>query len=132
METEPIKIPIEVVEENTGAINNTNQGLEDLRAEMASMSKQADDLSTKQKENADASEKQANSIRNVQMAIITANQAMQIAKQVYREIKQAIDATVGAYVNYASQVRELSFLNGTTAEDTSRLIQLTNNYKLIH
>ena len=53
-----------------------------------------------------------------------------IAVTAYYAISKAIEATVGEYVKYADQVRRLSQLNGTNAEQTSRLIQVTDDYKI--
>lgn len=45
----------------------------------------------------------------------------------YYTVDKVLDATVGTFVNYAAQVRELSRLTGTSAEDTSRLIQMADD-----
>lgn len=45
----------------------------------------------------------------------------------YYAVDKALDATVGTFVEYAAQVRETSRLTGTSAEDTSRLIQMADD-----
>jgi uncharacterized phage infection (PIP) family protein YhgE len=45
-------------------------------------------------------------------------------------IAKAADAAVSPFVNYARQVKELSLALGIGSEETSRLIQLSNNYKI--
>ena len=42
-------------------------------------------------------------------------------------VNKALDATVGTFVNYAAQVREMSRLTGTGAEETSKLIQMADD-----
>lgn len=42
-------------------------------------------------------------------------------------VDKALDQTVGVFVSYAAQVRELQRLTGATAEDTSRLIQAADD-----
>ncbi len=45
-------------------------------------------------------------------------------------MNKAIQMTVGEYVKYADQVRQLNQLNGQTSEQNSRLIQLADDYKV--
>lgn len=42
-------------------------------------------------------------------------------------VDKALDATVGTFVNYAAQVREMNRLTGAGAEETSRLIQMADD-----
>lgn len=42
-------------------------------------------------------------------------------------VDKAMDATVGTFVNYAAQVREMNRLTGAGAEETSRLIQMADD-----
>lgn len=45
-------------------------------------------------------------------------------------IKTVFDATVGTMVNYADQVRAIQQASGATAEESSKLIQITDDYKI--
>lgn len=45
-------------------------------------------------------------------------------------VDQALNATVGTFVAYAAQVRDLSRITGTSAEETSRLIQAADDVKI--
>jgi len=63
-------------------------------------------------------------------AILSLNQAMQLAGQVYQAVNNIIKQTVGEYVKYAEQVRNISQLTKQSSEDTSRLIQVTEDYKI--
>lgn len=45
----------------------------------------------------------------------------------YYAVDKVLQATVGTFVDYAAQVREMSRLTGTSAEDTSRLIQMADD-----
>lgn len=58
------------------------------------------------------------------------NSAIGVAKTAFQLLKGAVDETVGAFVKYADQVRTISQVTGATAEDTSRLLQLTDDYKI--
>lgn len=58
------------------------------------------------------------------------NSAIGVAKETWQLLKGVEEQTVGVFVTYANQVRELNQLNGQTAEKNSRLIQLTDDYKI--
>jgi len=77
-----------------------------------------------------AIDKASSAINGVRGAILTLNQAMQLAGQVYQAVTNIIKQTVGEYVKYAEQVRNISQLTKQSSEDTSRLIQVTEDYKI--
>jgi len=58
------------------------------------------------------------------------NSAIMVGKEAYRAIKQVVNETVGTFVSYAGEVREISQVTGQQAEDVSRLLQLTDDYKI--
>jgi hypothetical protein len=58
------------------------------------------------------------------------NSMIGVAKQAYQMLKGAVDETVGAFVKYADQVRTISQVTGQSAEDVSRVIQVTDDYKI--
>jgi len=45
-------------------------------------------------------------------------------------IKKAFDATVGTLVTYADQVRDIAQVSGLSAEESSKLIQITDDLKI--
>ena len=45
-------------------------------------------------------------------------------------VSRGLDATIGAYVEYGQQVRELSTNLGISTEETSRLIQVSDDFKI--
>ena len=45
-------------------------------------------------------------------------------------VSKGLDATIGAYVGYGQQVRELSTNLGISTEETSRLIQVSDDFKI--
>jgi len=58
------------------------------------------------------------------------NSMIMVGKMAWATLKKAVDETVGAYVKYADQVREISQVTGASAEETSRLLQVTDDYKI--
>ncbi len=50
--------------------------------------------------------------------------SVQQARQYFQILEGAVDKTVGKFVIYAGQVRDLSALSGANAEQTSRMIQM--------
>ena len=77
-----------------------------------------------------ATDKASSALNGVKGSIITLNQGLQLAQQAFGMVKKVVEESIGAYVKYADQVRRLSQLNGTTAEETSRLIQVTDDHKV--
>ncbi len=71
--------------------------------------------------------KTTSAFSQLQAGIITANQAIGIAKQVYQVISGAIEATVGQYVKYVDEVTNVSRVTGMSLEETSRLIQASDD-----
>jgi len=78
----------------------------------------------------EAIDKSSNAINGIRGAILTLNQAVQLAGQVYQAVNIIIKQTVGEFVKYADQVRSLSQLTAQSAQSTSRLIQVTEDYKI--
>jgi hypothetical protein len=77
-----------------------------------------------------ATDKASSTIRGVSGSIITLNQGLELATKAFTAVKKIVDASVTAYVKYADEVRRLSVLNGTSAQETSRLIQLMDDHKV--
>ena len=75
-------------------------------------------------------EKQRSLAQTFKQSWTEINSAIMVGKEAYRVLKQGVEETVGAYVKYADIVREVSQATGASAEDTSRLIQLTDDYKI--
>lgn len=77
-----------------------------------------------------AVDKASAAMSGIRGAMLSLNQAAQLAGQVYAGVNKIIDQTIGKYIQYADQVRTLSKLTNQSAEDTSRLIQVSDDYKL--
>lgn len=58
------------------------------------------------------------------------NSAIMVGKEAWQAINKVVDETVGTYVNYADRVREISQVTGQQAEEVSRLLQVTDDYKI--
>ncbi len=56
------------------------------------------------------------------------NNALEVGKKAFEMVQAAIDQTVGVAVDYNKQVREMGQLTGLGAEETSRLIQVTDDW----
>lgn len=52
------------------------------------------------------------------------------AKMVFRAIQTVADETIGTFVEYAEQVRNISLVTGESTEEVSRLLQVTDDYKI--
>lgn len=62
-------------------------------------------------------------LTNIKSSMATAAAAAAMFTAAYYTVDKAIEATVGKFVDYAAQVREMSRVTGMGAEDASRLIQ---------
>jgi hypothetical protein len=56
--------------------------------------------------------------------------SVQLAKGYFQMLQGAVDETVGKFVEYAGQVRDLSALSGANAEQTSRMIQMADDAQI--
>lgn len=53
-----------------------------------------------------------------------------LGMQAFRIANQVLDETVGSFQRYAQQVRDLSAISGESAENTSRFIQVLDDYRI--
>lgn len=113
MQTDTIQIPVEVIESNTAALNRVADGLEAVK--------------TKTQE---VQDKQKTLGQQFKQSWTEINNAISVVKQAYQLLKGAVDETVGTFVTYAGRVREISQVTGQQAEEVSRLIQVTDDYKI--
>jgi chaperonin cofactor prefoldin len=104
----------------TVELDKTDTALADLKTGNIAAGKSADEMG----------EKQASLGQMLKGSWTEINSAIGVVKQGYQILKGVVDETIGTFVTYAGQVRELSQLNNKTAEENSRLIQLTDDYKI--
>ena len=60
-------------------------------------------------------------------AMIGLNQALEVGEKIIRAVKVVHDETVGTFINYAAQVRDMARATGESAEQSSRLIQVADD-----
>ena len=77
-----------------------------------------------------ATDKASNALKGIRGSIVTLNQGMELAQKAFYAVQKVVEESINVYVKYADQVRQLSRLNGTTAEETSRLIQVMDDHKV--
>jgi hypothetical protein len=78
----------------------------------------------------EAIDKSTSAIKGIRGAILTLNQTVQLAETGYRAVSKAIDETIGEYVKYANQVRQVNQLTGQTSQESSKLIQVLDDYNI--
>jgi hypothetical protein len=110
---ESIQIVVEAIEGNTAAIKNVQTQLTGIKTTTEQVTKQQTNLSQQFK----------NSWTEI-------NSAVTIGLQAFRAIQGAVEDTVGAFVKYADQVRTISQITGQSSEAVSRMIQVTDDYKI--
>ena len=111
----------------TATLGKMQTELEDTKTGLKNLKEGNDDAGRSTEELQEKQESMADVFRNSWTEI---NSMIGVAKQAWQVLKGAGDETVGAYVSYADQVRTLNQLNGNSAEANSRLIQLTDDYKI--
>ena len=94
------------------------ENFDKLRGDINKLEKAEEELG---RTTAEASERSA-------MGWTELNSIMQIGEQVFEQVKAVIDETVGAAEDYNRQVREMAASTGMTADETSRLIQVADDY----
>jgi len=116
------------------ALNKETEKLGNMQTELAETDTALDNLKAGNdaagRSATENGEKQASMGQQVKMTFTEINSAVAIAKQVYQLLNKAVDETVGEFVTYADQVRDITLVTGQQAEEVSRLIQFTDDHKI--
>jgi hypothetical protein len=111
--TESIQIVVEAIAGNTAA-------LKDVQTKLTGINTTSEKISAQQK----------NFSNQFKSSWTEINSMLGVATQAFRLVNQAVDATVGSFVKYADQVRKISQVTGESTESVSRLLQVTDDYKI--
>lgn len=126
-------------EENQKAMEDARQRFEKLSdAEKKFMQYEAEDakllasemdrLTKAQNTAADSSEQAAGGFSKLQAGLVTLNAGLGIVQAAIGGIEKAYDLTIGKTVQYASQVKDLATVLDLSAEETSKLVSLSNKF----
>ena len=107
--TETVQIPIEILDKATANARKVGNALEDVGR---------------------SSERSSKGLASARMAWTELNSAIGVATTVINIASRVMQATYGEYAKYAEQVRNLSLVSGQSAEETSRFIQVLDDYKI--
>jgi len=75
----------------------------------------------------DSAKKSSQGAIDFSSAMTGLNQALEVAEKVMRAVKMVHDETVGVFIEYAAQVRDMSRATGESAEQSSRMIQMADD-----
>jgi len=75
----------------------------------------------------DSAKKSSQGAIDFSSAMIGLNQALEVANKVMQAVKMVHDETVGVFISYAAQVRDMSRATGESAEQSSRMIQIADD-----
>lgn len=78
----------------------------------------------------DGAAEQVQANEGVSLSMTEVNSALAIGKQVIDAVGKAYAATVGKSQAYAQQVREIKAISGQSAEETSRMIQVLDDWQV--
>jgi hypothetical protein len=110
---EPIQISIEYLEKNAAAIADVQKKLGGINDSTKAIATQQETMTKK-----------------FQTSWANIAGAIQVGTQAFIAVKKIVDETVGSFVTYADQVRTISQVTGASATETSRMIQVTDDYKI--
>jgi hypothetical protein len=110
---ESIQIIVEAVEGNTAALKDVQAKLTGIKTTTEQVTKQ-----------------QLSMGEQFKRSWTEINNAIGMVERGFRLVKDAVDATVGSFVEYADQVRTISQITGQNTEEVSKLIQVTDDYKI--
>jgi hypothetical protein len=120
----PVEIVIRTIDQNTV------QTAKGIQKEMDAMKKSLQDAGVSQSAYNRALAESDKAQQKNKISMTDLNSAVQLAERGLQMLKQGYDATIGATLEYANQVRSLSQISGESAEDTSRFIQVLDDYKI--
>lgn len=105
-----------------------NRALIDAQVNLDKTGEEVQKLSKNLRDGKSATDEAKGGFSSMQAALVTANQAIDLVGRGIGIAKDVIDQTVGSTVAYAKQVRELSTNLGISAEETSKIIQASDDY----
>jgi hypothetical protein len=98
-----------------------------LTADSSKFTSEMNAAGNKTQEFSDKADNTQNSSKSLGMAFTELNSVVSLVKQGIELAKQAYEATAGVFLDYASQVRDMTRATGMSAEETSRLIQVADD-----
>lgn len=116
MSDESVLIPIEAVDNFSDVFGKADAGL--------------DDLSNAQKYNSDIQSEQEQQSKKTAFSFTELSSAYSIFTQVLRIGGDVVKETIGTTVELADSVRQMRDVTGQSAESSSRLIQVLDDYKI--
>ena len=78
----------------------------------------------------EANDKTGQATKSASMRFTELNSAIEVGSKVWRAANDIYQATIVTFVKYADQVRTLRDITGESSEEMSRVIQLTDDYKI--
>jgi Uncharacterized protein conserved in bacteria len=125
--TDEVDIVVKTVDESTAEIQNIAGGFSALQSQLKELNQSMDVLNR-----GSGSEGFSGKTReSVGQATDTYSQFMavqQVGNTIMERAKQAYDSTIGSTIEYANTIRSTAAELGLTTEETSKLVDLTDNY----
>ncbi len=125
-----VEYAIRTIDESTATINSVIGGNDTLSSSFNAVGQSADaaggHLSGLEEKERATGERGA----QTGMSLTDLNSAMMIVNQTIGYAEKAYDATIGKAQAYAEQIRDLSQISGQSAEDTSRFVQVLDDWQV--
>lgn len=134
------KIPIEITSESDDAqrdlkaLEQSLSGLEQAGQEaqdgLDGVGAAGDEAARGAGAAGDGAEQASDSFKIAGLSLTDLKSGLDMAGQALQKVGQAYDATVGAVLAYSDQVRDLARISGASTEETSRLIQASDDLQV--
>lgn len=74
-----------------------------------------------------SAKKSSGGVGDFSSAMVGLNQALEVGSKILQAAKMVHDETVGVFIDYATQVRDMARATGESAEESSRMIQMADD-----
>jgi hypothetical protein len=123
----PIVQPNKVQIEFEAKLEAIDRAFADLDSKLDTLSNKVDNFNKKNTEGAQAA---AGATERQTLTWTELNQAIEVGMRVVDAFAEAYNAVIDATVEYANNVRRVKEITGQTAEESSRLLQVLDDYKV--
>ena len=124
-----VEVIIKTIDESSNATDSISAAFAAMNAQLKEMN-QSMDVMNRGAGAESFSGKAKDPVDNLSLSITDMYSAMGIAKQGIDLVKGAFDATVGSVVSYDESIRSVSAATGLSAEETSKMLDLTDNFSI--
>ncbi len=125
-----VEFAVRTIDESTAAINAILAGNQALIEKLTELNQSADVTNHHLESLTDTTQKSGEQNEKTGFSMSELNQGMEVINKTLGYAEKAYDATIGKSQAYAEQIRNLSQISGQSAEDTSRFVQVLDDWQV--